>query len=208
VAQEWSLPEFCWSIWLAGLVYTWGCTLTASLQIVLRSRKDLAAYEKHFPVVKRLPPPIYVVCVMVIGTAAGLLAFRIYSYLFGFYGVFLSVFAEMEPVELFGRNGFINSDFFTPVMHLLERFWPMAAGVLIANWEDFLRTPPWKRMFAPARKEVLRLHGMILALPVFTLIAWAIFGESYAAATIILLMGLLFLLPGKASEVELKSRDL
>jgi hypothetical protein len=58
----------------------------------------------------------------------------------------------MEPLNFFGRNGFINSDF-TPLIYLVDRFWPMSAGVLIANWEDFFRKNPWKRVLLPFQKR-------------------------------------------------------
>jgi hypothetical protein len=82
---------------LAGLVYTWACIVTASLQIILASRSDKAALDKRLPFLQ----------------------------------------------------WFINSDFYTPLMYLVERFWPMAVGVLIANWEDFFQKNPWKRVLLP-----------------------------------------------------------
>jgi len=196
--QGWSLPEFCWSIWLAGLVYAWGCILTALLHIVLTARSQKAFYEQKLPFLQRLSPMPFLMCVTVAAICAGFLGFRIYTFLFGFYGLFLSVFAEMEPFSLFGRNGFINSDFFTPVAYLLNRFWPMAAGVVIANWDDFFRHNPWKRIVLPFQMEIVRLHIMILALPFLSLIAWFIFGEAYQIMTILLLLGLFYLLPKKA----------
>jgi hypothetical protein len=198
ITQEWSLPEFCWSTWLAGLVYTWACIVTASLQIILTSRSDKATFDKRLPFLQRFSPDVFIIGVTVISVSVGLLAFRIYTFLFAFYGLFLSVFAEMEPFSLFGRNGFINSDFYTPLMYLVERFWPMAVGVLIANWKDFFQKNPWKRVLLPLQKEIIRMHIMILALPFFSLLAWALFREAYQAITIVLLLGLLYLLPKKA----------
>jgi hypothetical protein len=198
ITKEWSLPEFCWSTWLAGLVYTWACIVTASLQIILTSRSEKATLEKRLPFLQRFSPNVFIIGVTVISISVGLLAFRIYTFLFGFYGLFLSVFAEMEPFLLFGRNGFINSDFYTPLMYLVERFWPMAVGVLISNWEDFFQKDPWKRVLLPLQKEIVRMHIMILALPFFSLLAWALFREAYQPITIVLLLGLLYLLPKKA----------
>ncbi len=208
VTQKWSLPEFCWSIWLAGLGYAWLCIATASLQIILSARSDKSAYDERLPFLRRFSPGVFVLGVTVIGVSVGLLAFRLYTFLFAFYGLFLSVFAEMEPLDLFGRNGFINSDFFTPVMYLAIRSWPMAVGVLIANWEDFLRKNPWKRVLLPWQKEVVRMHIMIIALPFLSLIAWALFREAYQSITIVLLMGLFYLLPKKASgdDSEIKGK--
>ena len=119
VVQGWSLPEFCWSTWLAGLIYAWSCVVTASLQIILTARSDKAAYEERLPSLRRISPNVFLLGVIVVIVSIGLIAFRIYSFLFGFYGLFLSVFSEMKPLSLFGRNGFINSDFFTPVSILL-----------------------------------------------------------------------------------------
>ena len=169
VTQEWSLPEFCWSTWLAGLVYTWACIVTASLQIILTSRSDKAALDKRLPFLQRFSPNVFIIGVTVISVSVGVLAFRIYTFLFAFYGLFLSVFAEMEPYVLFGRNGFINSDFYSPLIYLVERFWPMAVGVLIANWKDFFQKNPWKRVLLPLQKEIIRMHIMILALPFFSI---------------------------------------
>lgn len=197
VTRRWSLPEFCWSTWLAGLVYAWGCVVTASLQIILTARSDKADYDEHLPFLRRLSPGVLLPGLTVISVSAGLLAFHLYSYLFAFYGLFLTVFSEMEPLVLFGRNGFINSDFFTPVMYLVDRFWPMAVGVLITNWEDFFRKNPWKRVLLPFQKEIVRMHIMIVALPFVSLIAWAMFREAYQSITIVLLMGLFYLLPKK-----------
>jgi hypothetical protein len=42
------------------------------------------------------------------------------------------------------------------------------------------------------------MHIMILALPFFSLLAWALFREAYQSMTIMLLLGLLYLLPKKA----------
>jgi hypothetical protein len=197
VTQKWSLPEFCWSTWLAGLGYTWACIATASLQIILTSRSEKATFDQRLPFLQRFSPNVFILGMTVISVSVGLLAFRIYTFLFAFYGLFLSVFAEMEPFSLFGRNGFINSDFYTPLMYLVERFWPMAVGVLIANWEDFFQKNPWKRILLPLQKEIIRMHIMILALPFFSLLAWAFFREAYQSITIALLLGLLYLLPKK-----------
>ncbi|HPJ96390.1 MAG TPA: hypothetical protein PK022_03705 [Syntrophales bacterium] len=199
VTQAWSLPAFCWGTWLAGLLYTWGCIVTGAIQIILFARSDRVAYEERLPFVRRLPPLAYLFGIVVLSVCGGIVAFRVYSFLFGFYGLFLSVFAEMEPLVFFGRNGFINSDFFSPVLYLLERFWPVAVGVLLANGEDFFGrlTNPWRRMALPFQREILRLHVMILALPFVTMLSWALFKGAYQTVTIVILMGLLFLLSRK-----------
>ena len=197
VTQDWSLPEFCWSTWLGGLAYSWGCLLTASLQIILNARADRPAYEARLSFLNRWPTSLYLSGLIAASLAAGIVAFFLFAYVLSFYGLFLSFFAEMEPHDLFGRNGFINSDFFTPVLVLVDRFWPMAAGMLVANWEDFVQANPWKRILLPFQYEIVRMHVMVVAMPFISLIAWALFRQSYQTLTIVILMGLFYLLPKK-----------
>ncbi|RJP88918.1 MAG: hypothetical protein C4518_10530 [Desulfobacteraceae bacterium] len=200
LTQEWSLPEFCWSTWLAGLVYAWACIFTALIEIILTARSEKSFYDGRLPFLQFLSLNAFLAVMIAFSVTTGFVAFQIYNYLFGFYGLFLSVFSEMAPLSLFGRNGFINSDFFTPVMYLVDCFWPMAAGVLATNWRDFFRKTPWKRMALPFHKEILRIHLMIIAMPFFSLMAWAIVKDAYQPVTILLLMGLFYLLPQKTPE--------
>ncbi len=202
VAQGWSLPEFCWGVWLAGLVYSWACVAAAAISIILSARSTKPAYDARMPFLQRLSPNAFLLVMTAVGIAAGLIGFHLYAALFGFYGLFLSVFAEMAPLSLFGRNGFINSDFCTPLIYLLERFWPLAAAALIADWRDFFSKNPWKWIVLPFQSEILRIHIMVLALPFLSLLAWALFRGAYQPATIVLLLGIFFLLPKKRNKAK------
>jgi hypothetical protein len=193
VVEEWSLREFCWSTWLASLAYSWACAASASIRIVLGARQEKAALEVRLPFLKDLSFAAFFPALALVALIAAWLAFYLYSYLFGFYGIFLSFFAEMEPHALFGRNGFINSDFFTPVTYLLGNFWPMIVGTLLANAGDFVRGNPWQR-FVPSH-EILRIHILTVGMPFLALIAWAIFRDNYQQPTIVVLMALFYLLP-------------
>jgi hypothetical protein len=108
----------------------------------------------------------------------------------------------MEPFSLFGRDGFINADFNTSVLYLLRLFWPMVAGTLLANLAGIAQVDPWKRIFFPFQAEIIRVHLLVLALPILSLLAWAIFGERYEQVTIVLLLALFYLLPGRKREAE------
>jgi hypothetical protein len=200
VIEGWSLPQFCWGTWLAGLIYVWANVATASLKIIFSASSTRLTITDRIPPLRRIPPNVFVLGIGVIGVAVGYLAFRIYGFVFGFYGLFLSVFAEMEPAALFGKNGFINSDFYTPVIYLVERLWPIPVGVLIANWGDFVRGNPWKRILLPVENEILRMHIMVLVLPALSVVAWATFRESYQSVSIVLLMAVLYLLPKRPPE--------
>lgn len=195
VIQKWSLPEFCWSTWIAGLVYAWACVITAAFQIILTAPSEKETYEDRIPFFKHISWIGFLSLVLVLIGVISVISVKIYNYLFAFYGLFLSFFAEMEPHSYFGRDGFINSDFFSPVRHLIVFFWPMALGTLVANWKDFIQKNPWKRIFLPFQAQILKMHVMIVALPFLALIAWALFGEKHQAITILLLMALFYLLP-------------
>jgi len=206
VAEKWSLQEFCWSTWLAGLVYSWACVVTAAVQILLTARKQKGAYERYLPFLQRVPPKGFLLGIVPATLLIGWLVLYGYTYLFAFYGLFLSVFAEMEPHSLFGRNGFINSDFFTPVTYLARSFWPMILGALIANAGDFVQSKTWHRILLPFRSnEILRIHVLTIALPFLTLIAWALFRTAYQPVTLVLLIGLFYLLPKKRRQNKMET---
>jgi hypothetical protein len=167
----------------------------------LTARKEKGTYEISMPFLQRVSPNVFFFGITLAITLIGWIALYGYSYLFAFYGLFLSVFAEMEPHSLFGRNGFINSDFATPVTYLIGRFWPMILGTLIANADDFVKNKTWMGILLPFRSNtILRIHILTLALPFVTLIAWALFKTAYQPITLVLLIGLFYLLPKKRKK--------
>lgn len=196
VVQKWSLQEFCWCVWLAGLFYSWTCVVTAVIQIMLTSGSDKQYYDEKLPFMKSVSPEVFVLAIIPVSLLAGFIALYAYSWLFSFYGLFLSVFAAMQPSTLFGPNGFINSDFFTPVTYLADKYWPMIVATLFATAGDFLRNDPWERMVLPFKQnEILRIHLMVLLMPFLALLSWALFKDAYQPLTIILLIGIFFLIP-------------
>jgi hypothetical protein len=201
IVQKWSLQEFCWCVWLAGLFYSWACVITAAVQIMLTARTRKEYYDAEVSFVKNISPGLFALAIIPVTLLVGFVALYIYCWIFSFYGLFLSVFAEMQPLDLFGRNGFINSDFFTPVTHLADRYWPMILTTLVANADDFMQNHPWKRLAFPFKSNgILRIHIMTLALPFLMVITWALFKGSYQPLTIILLIGIFFLIPQKKLE--------
>jgi hypothetical protein len=202
VAGDWSLAEFCWSAWLAGLLITWLYLLSGGLQIVVTAPKWRARLERHVPALGRLPQPATVAGTVAAAAVLTALAIFAYTFVFGIYGLFLSFFAEMEPHALFGRNGFINSDFWTPVGYLAAHFWAMSVGIVVAYGPGILRTNPWKRMLLPVATEVVRVHVMVVIMPFLAFIAWAAFGESYQSVVIVLLMAAFYVLPGGSPETQ------
>lgn len=192
----WTLQEFCWSAWLAGLFFSYACVVVAPLQIILFSRREVTRLRDRIVQLERISENMLTAGMIVVALAIGGVSFYLYSYIFGFYGIFLSVFAEMEPVVFFGRNGFINSDFYTPVVYLLDRFWPMIVGVLVGNVGLFLDPDPWGKAVMPFKSnQIVRIHLMVVLMPFFTLAAWMVVGDRYHFPVIVVLMALFYLIP-------------
>jgi len=77
----------------------------------------------------------------------------------------------------------------------------MILGTLIANADDFVKNKTWMGILLPFRSnEILRIHILTLALPFVTLIAWALFKTAYQPITLVLLIGLFYLLPKKRKK--------
>lgn len=208
IVQKWSLQEFCWCIWLAGLFYSWACVISAAIQIMLTARTNKDFYDAEVALIKKVPPEIFTLAIIPVTLLVGFVALYIYTWIFSFYGLFLSVFAEMPPLDLFGRNGFINSDFFTPVTYLADRYLPVILATLAANADVLLGRNPWERIVFPFKNnEIMRIHIMVLVMPFLAMLTWALFKGAYQQLTIILLIGIFYLLPKKQQEKQNLSRN-
>jgi len=194
ISYRWSLQELCWSMWLAALFFSWTCTFLGAVSIVLNTDYYKNCIQSKIAQLKKVPDEAFFVLLWVAVLLVAWIISYIYCYLFSFYGIFLSVFAEMEPHSFFGRNGFVNSDFFSPVIYLLIRFWPMVLGVFISNLNVFVKGASWRLMFLPFKSgEIAKIHVMVVVMPFLCLFAWMISRDSYQPITISLLMAALYL---------------
>ena len=194
-SMKWSLQEYCWILWMTGLVYTWVCISTAMIQIVLTVRKDQKLYLPNLPFAGWMDPGKFVILLSITAVLAGGIAFIIYNFLLGFYGIFLSFFAEMYPYRFFGRDGFINTNFFTPAIWLIVVFWPMPVANLLARYKDFFGPKPWRRLVFPLQKEIIRMHLLILIMPVITMLCFIFFRNYYSDIVIIILTAVFYFFP-------------
>lgn len=195
IHQQWSLPELCWSFWLSGLFFCWAFVLVGGLRLLLLPPGMIPPRIRQLPVLANLPAAAWrgLIGLGAIGLAA--VMYHVYARLFGFYGLFLSVFAEMEPKVFFGRNGFINSDFYTPVAHLLERYWPMVLGAIAADLPLAMTGNPWRVPFKPFSLQLLRIHLMVLIVPFVSLFFWWLVRDRYHAPAVVVILALFYFLP-------------
>lgn len=198
--ENWTVREFCWSFWVGGLLYSWFLTALSCGRIMLNTGAAAVALTQALPLLGRIPRAALRAAIVPLTLGAGYLFFSLYSWLFGFYGLFLSVFAEMEPVAWFGRNGFINSDFYSPVVYLAQHYWPIAAGLILTGTGPALARPPWLALFKPLHGRVVATHLMVVLLPFISLLAWALFRENWQPLTVSALLTLFYLLPAQPKE--------
>jgi len=181
---------------LAALFFSWACIAVDAIRIILDFQHQKEILESKISQLRNISRFVFIIVLCLVVILAAWIIFRIYVILFAFYGLFLSVWAEMEPYSFFDRNGFINSDFFSPVMYLTKKFWPMIIGLLISNLDIFVKESAWRLMFLPFRSsEIIRIHIMVIVMPFLCLLAWAISKNAYQPITITLLMGIFYLLP-------------
>jgi len=206
-SMKWSLQEYCWILWMTGLVYTWTCIVTAMIQIVMTVRKDQKLYLSNLPFASWMDPGTFVILLSITAILAGGLAFIIYNFLFGFYGIFLSFFAEMYPYRFFGRDGFINTNFFTPAIWLIVVFWTMPVANLLARYRDFFGPKPWRRLVFPLQKEIVRMHLLIIIMPVITMLCFIFFRNYYSEIVIIILTAVFYFFPEGTRKEENKNKS-
>jgi len=172
---QWSLPELCWSFWVNGLFVSLLMVLVAVAKASLAPPDWL---QKLLNDRVKLSLPILRLINIVAAVGLGLAVAQAYLWVFGFFGILLSAFFEMDPKDLFGRNGFINSDFITPIVFLLERFWPALLGTILTEFPDAFRGKAWALYFAPFSKQLPLTHIMVVLTPAAALLFWILFGEA------------------------------
>lgn len=206
--QKWSLQEFCWIIWLCGLFFSWLCAIFGSIILIFSLREIKEGLGKRFPFLKSFSKEIFYISGIIISLGLGYLFFYIYGFIFSFYGLFLSVFAEMEPLNFFGRNGFINSNFYDPVIFLSKKHYLIILSTIISNFSPFLERDYKKLLLMPFKTlEILRIHIMVILLPFISLFFYIIFKEKYQIPAIFLLSFIFYFLPFKIKKSTGNSKN-
>ncbi len=208
VMQGWTLPDFCWSNWLAGLLYGWCCIVVAVAQIVLSEALRKEHGVKKNLLLQSMPPLVRVVAVSVACFFVAFLAYELYSLFFIYLGIGVSLFFGDGPLNpLNPLNMEDTSIAFDTVAYLLEDFWPVAAGMILTRWPDFVRGNPWKRIFLPLDKKLIHTHALILGGMLCAVIAQLFFAETYETVAIVIILGGMFLWPQNTGEPGGKKAD-
>jgi len=184
LANDVSLAEFAWTFWLVGLYSSY----ISAGRFAVRTVLNRDSLRERIPPLSSLEPRTLLWVSVALALAGGLALAYVFTYVFGFYGIMLSVWVQLQPEALFGRNGFINSDFWTPVLHLTRLYWPLVAGQIISESSAlFGRPQPGTESFAPERQIVV-LHVFVLALPFVAMLSYALLGAQYETLSIVILL--------------------
>lgn len=188
LTSDLSLAGFCWSFWLVGLYSAYFAALRFALSLFVHRATLLK--ERFVPNATVAPATLMLVAIAVTGIVGAALLYAA-SWVYGFYGLFLSVWVRMPPEELFGPNGFINSDFWTPVAYLTRAYWPLVAGQLVSEAAWLLSTGSlWSVQGGAPERRIVALHVMIMALPFAAMLSWMLLGGRYETLTLLILLAL------------------
>lgn len=196
--QKWSLQEFCWILWICGLYFSWFCATAGTIILIFSGNKIKKILEERLIFLKNISNFLFFLFSFIFSSVLGYLIFYVLSFIFSFYGIFLSVFAEMEPLKFFGKNGFINSNFYDPVIFLTKKYYIIIISTIISNLGLFLERDYKKLLFLPFKSlEILKIHIMVILLPFLSLFFYLIFKEKYQIFVIFLISFLFYFFPFK-----------
>jgi len=184
LSNDVSLAEFAWTFWLVGLYSSY----ISAGRFAVRTVLNRDALRVRVPPLSALDPQSLLWVSLAVAVAGGVTLAYVFTYVFGFYGIMLSVWVQLQPETLFGRNGFINSDFWTPVLYLTRLYWPLVVGQIISESTAlFSRPEPGTESFGPERQIVV-LHVFVLALPFVAMLSYALLGNQYETLSIVILL--------------------
>lgn len=207
---EWQANELCWGLWVSSLLTGWVVILSSVLRTLLHlagipllreedlneKGDPLSAYfrKKSFSqktLSNRNPAASWPVILIVIGTL-GIGAFTWFHFTFfhTVHAMLMSFFLQMEPLSLFGPNGFINADKGVVLTYLAVNYWPMILGTFIARRGIIFSGNPGINLKA-IYQGVMRIHFFILLSAfLFFLIYFGI--EVYQRVLLLILLFLFF----------------
>ncbi|MBM4352094.1 MAG: hypothetical protein FJ106_19655 [Deltaproteobacteria bacterium] len=178
---DWKANELCWGLWASSLLTGWVVILSSVLRTLLHlagisviSEVDLN--EKGDPLSaffraktfsqnlkdKKNPFASLPVILMVVGSIGiGVFTWFHFTFFHTVHAMLMSFFLQMEPLSLFGPNGFINADKGVVLAYLVENYWPMILGTFIVRRGIILGGNPGLNLKA-IYGGVMRIHFFIL----------------------------------------------
>jgi hypothetical protein len=209
---EWQANELCWGLWISSLLTGWVVILSSVLRtllyligVPLLREEDLS--EKGDPLSdffrarafsKKTNPtqnPIasWSSIFLVVGSIGiGLFTWLHFTFFHTVHALLMSFFLQMEPLELFGPNGFINAEKKEIIFYLVTNYWPMIFGTFIARRGIILGGNPGVNLKA-IYQGVMRIHFFILLSAFLFFLIY--FGIEFYQRVLLLILLFLFFFP-------------
>lgn len=188
LTSDLSLAGFCWSFWLVGLYSAYFAAVRFAVRVFVHRH---ALLKERFAPTATIAPTTLMLIAIAVSVGVGFALLYAASWIYGFYGLFLSVWVRMPPEELFGPNGFINSDFWTPVTYLTRAYYPLVIGQLVSEAAWLLSTGSlWGTETGTPERRIVTLHVMILALPFAAMFSWMLLQGRYETLTLMILLAI------------------
>jgi hypothetical protein len=207
---DWQANELCWGLWISSLLTGWAVitssvcrTMLHLVGIPLLREADLE--EKGDPLsayfrakafsrkTKEAKDPLASLPVILVAVGTlGIGAFTWFHFTFfhTVHALLMSFFLQMEPLQFFGPDGFINADKKEVITYLITNYWAMIVGTFIARRGILFGGNPGVNLKA-VYQGVMRIHFFILLSAfLFFLVYFGI--EVYQRALLLILLFLFF----------------
>ncbi len=209
---EWQANQLCWGLWVSSLLTGWVVILSSVLRILLHlagipalreedldeKGDPLSAFFRAKTFSNKLKdaknPLASLPSILMVIVSIGIGAFTWFHFTFfhTVHAMLMSFFLQMEPLNLFGPNGFINADKGVVLVYLVENYWPMILGTFIARRGILLGGNPGVNLKA-IYGGVMRVHFFILLSAFLFFLIY--FGIEFYQRFLLLVLLFLFFFP-------------
>jgi len=207
---DWQANELCWGLWISSLLTGWAVITSSVFRTMLHLAgvpllREVDLDEKGDPLsayfrarafgrkTKDGKDPLASLPVILVAVGAlGIGAFTWFHFTFfhTVHALLMSFFLQMEPLQLFGPNGFINADKKEVIIYLITNYWAMILGTFIARRGILFGGNPGVNLKA-IYQGVMRIHFFILLSAfLFFLVYFGI--EVYQRVLLLILLFLFF----------------
>jgi hypothetical protein len=209
---DWQANELCWGLWVSSLLTGWVVILSSILRALLHlagipllSEEDLSkkgdllsaffrtkAFRSKVSFTKN-PTASWPTLLLAVGIlGVGVFTWFHFTFFHTVHAMLMSFFLQMEPLELFGPNGFINADKGVVFTYLVKNYWPMILGTFIVRRGIILSGNPGVNLKA-IYQGVVRIHFFILLSAFLFFLIY--FGIRVYERVILLILLFLFFFP-------------
>ncbi len=209
---DWQANELCWGLWISSLLTGWAVILSSVVRTLLylggvpllreedlQEKGDpLSAYFRAKAFGRKTKDgkdplaslPVILVAVGALGI--GVFTWFHFTFFHTVHAMLMSFFLQMEPLELFGPNGFINADKKDVIIYLITNYWAMILGTFIARRGILLGGNPGVNLKA-IYQGVMRIHFFILLSAFLSFLVY--FGIEVYQRVLLLILLFLFFFP-------------